>query len=48
YSAWLAQRWDDPAFPRSFPWFGGSDYWRGQVIELQDQIERMKQTPLWV
>ncbi len=22
YSAWLARRWDDPAFPPSFPWFG--------------------------
>ena len=48
YSAWLAQRWDDPAFPRSFPWFGGSDYWRGQVIELQDQIELMQEPALSV
>jgi Ser/Thr protein kinase RdoA (MazF antagonist) len=22
YSAWLARRWDDPAFPVAFPWFG--------------------------
>jgi Ser/Thr protein kinase RdoA (MazF antagonist) len=29
YSAWLARRWDDPAFPRAFPWFGTSDYWKG-------------------
>ncbi|MCK7492128.1 MAG: serine/threonine protein kinase [Comamonadaceae bacterium] len=21
YSAWLARRWDDPAFPAAFPWF---------------------------
>lgn len=48
YSAWLAQRWDDPAFPRSFPWFGHSDYWRGQVNELQDQIELMQEPALQV
>ena len=23
YNAWLAKRWDDPAFPRAFPWFAG-------------------------
>ena len=23
YAAWLARRWEDPAFPRAFPWFGG-------------------------
>jgi Ser/Thr protein kinase RdoA (MazF antagonist) len=22
HAAWVAQRWDDPAFPRAFPWFG--------------------------
>jgi Ser/Thr protein kinase RdoA (MazF antagonist) len=21
YSAWLARRWEDPAFPKNFPWF---------------------------
>ena len=21
YSAWIAKRWDDPAFPMAFPWF---------------------------
>ncbi|HAL38599.1 MAG TPA: serine/threonine protein kinase, partial [Polaromonas sp.] len=31
YSAWLAQRWHDPIFPINFPWFGSSDYWKGQV-----------------
>lgn len=27
YSAWLARRWLDPAFPRSFPWFNTPRYW---------------------
>ncbi len=25
--AWLARRWDDPAIPHSFPWFGSERYW---------------------
>ena len=41
YSAWLAGRQDDPAFPMHFPWFGTSDYWRGQCDTLREQIEVM-------
>lgn len=48
YSAWLARRWDDPAFPASFPWFGGSDYWRGQARMLHEQVEAMREPPLSV
>ena len=46
YSAWLAQRWHDPIFPINFPWFGSSDYWKGQVDMLQEQTEAMQATPL--
>jgi Ser/Thr protein kinase RdoA (MazF antagonist) len=46
YSAWLARRWEDPAFPINFPWFGSSDYWQGQVQMLEDQIEVMQEEPL--
>ena len=46
YSAWLAQRWTDPAFPAAFPWFGTADYWRGQVHMLTEQIEAMQAAPL--
>jgi len=48
YSAWLARRWEDPTFPINFPWFGSSDYWKGQVQMLQDQIEAMQEEPLMV
>ncbi len=48
YSAWLARRWSDPAFPINFPWFGSSDYWQGQVQMLQEQIEAMQEEPLRV
>ncbi len=46
YSAWLARRWADPTFPINFPWFGSSDYWQGQVLMLQEQIEAMREEPL--
>jgi len=26
YSAWIARRWSDPAFPAAFPWFGSERY----------------------
>ena len=43
HSAWLAQRWQDPAFPAAFPWFGSSVYWSGQVAQLLEQIEQLRQ-----
>ena len=46
YSAWLARRWQDPIFAVNFPWFGSSDYWRGQVDMLIEQIEAMQEDPL--
>ena len=47
YSAWLARRFEDPIFPINFPWFGSSDYWKGQILVLQDQCERMDEEPLY-
>ena len=46
YSAWLARRWDDPAFPPTFPWFGSSDYWQGQLQMLEEQLEAMAEPAL--
>jgi Ser/Thr protein kinase RdoA (MazF antagonist) len=48
YSAWLARRWSDPAFPINFPWFGSSDYWQGQLQMLEEQMEAMQEEPLLV
>lgn len=42
YSAWLARRWSDPAFPAAFPWFGTSAYWSEQITQLQDQLDAMQ------
>ena len=46
YSSWLARRWDDPAFPRSFPWFNSPSYWQGQIESLREQIERIERPPI--
>ncbi len=42
YSAWLARRWHDPAFPRAFPWFAEPTYWERHVGELQEQLAAME------
>jgi Ser/Thr protein kinase RdoA (MazF antagonist) len=46
YSAWLARRWDDPAFPIAFPWFNSARYWQDRVLELREQIAAMQEPPL--
>jgi Ser/Thr protein kinase RdoA (MazF antagonist) len=47
YSAWLARRWDDPAFPAAFPWFNTQRYWEERILELREQIALMDEPPLW-
>ncbi|SHF46835.1 Ser/Thr protein kinase RdoA involved in Cpx stress response, MazF antagonist [Modicisalibacter ilicicola DSM 19980] len=37
YSAWLVARWQDPAFPRAFPWVAGEDYWDQHIRILEQQ-----------
>lgn len=37
YTAWIARRWADPAFPRAFPWFAETRYWEDQVLALREQ-----------
>jgi Ser/Thr protein kinase RdoA (MazF antagonist) len=46
YSAWLAKRWSDPAFPIAFPWFESAQYWQDRIFELRDQIDAMNQPAL--
>jgi Ser/Thr protein kinase RdoA (MazF antagonist) len=46
HSAWIAERWNDPAFPAAFPWFGGAGYWGQQTTQLHEQIEAMAEPPL--
>ena len=48
YSAWIARRWDDPAFPAAFPWFNTQRYWQDRILELREQIALMDEPPLCV
>jgi len=48
YSAWLARRWQDPAFPRSFPWFNTMRYWSDHILELREQLSALDEEPLRV
>jgi Ser/Thr protein kinase RdoA (MazF antagonist) len=46
YAAWIARRWDDPAFPAAFPWFAAPRYWEERILELREQIAAMAEEPL--
>jgi Ser/Thr protein kinase RdoA (MazF antagonist) len=46
YSAWIARRWNDPAFPAAFPWFGTPRYWQDRIAELAGQLEAMAEPVL--
>ncbi len=42
FAAWMAKRWDDPAFQRAFPYFGSERYWSELSTDLQLQLEKIK------
>ena len=46
YAAWLARRWEDPAFPRSFTWFNTERYWADHILELREQLSALQEEPL--
>ena len=46
HSAWIARRWNDPAFPIAFPWFESPKYWAEQTTRLRQQLDAMAQPPL--
>jgi Ser/Thr protein kinase RdoA (MazF antagonist) len=48
YSAWIARRWDDPAFPAAFPWFNTARYWEERILELREQVAAMQEEALVV
>ena len=48
YSAWIARRWDDPAFPAAFPWFNTQRYWEDRILELREQIAAMQEETIVV
>lgn len=46
YAAWLARRWEDPAFKQAFPWFDSRRYWDEHVLTLREQVALMQEQPL--
>ena len=46
YAAWLARRWNDPAFPHSFTWFNTERYWADHILELREQMSALQEEPL--
>ncbi len=46
YAAWLARRWDDPAFPQAFPWFDSPRFWEEHILGLREQMSAMQEPPL--
>ena len=46
YAAWIARRWEDPAFKIAFPWFDSHRYWEEHVLALREQVALMQEPPL--
>ncbi len=46
YLAWVARRWQDPAFPKAFPWMADSDFWYKQVNVFAEQVKLLQEPPL--
>jgi Ser/Thr protein kinase RdoA (MazF antagonist) len=46
YAAWLAQRWEDPAFPMAFPWFNSPRYWEEHILALREQAGLLNEPAL--
>ena len=38
YSAWVARRWNDPAFQRAFPDFTESRWWEEEIRQLEEVL----------
>jgi len=48
HSAWLVDRWADPAFPAAFPWLADAGYWDGQLRTLEQQRQALEARPRWL
>jgi len=46
YAAWIARRWEDPAFKIAFPWFDTGRYWDEHILTLREQTALMQEPPL--
>ena len=46
HQAWLARRWEDPAFPMAFPWFTDARHWENVMQQLREQLDELQQPPV--
>lgn len=46
HAAWIARRWEDPAFPRAFTWFNSQRYWEEHLLSLREQFALLQEPPL--
>ena len=46
HAAWIARRWEDPAFPMAFPWFESPRFWSDHLLELREQMALLDEAPL--
>jgi Ser/Thr protein kinase RdoA (MazF antagonist) len=46
HSAWIARRWQDPAFPRAFPFFNTERYWSNHILDLREQWSKLSEPTL--
>ena len=46
HCCWIARRWEDPAFPRAFPWFNSQRFWSDHILELREQLSSLDELPL--
>jgi Ser/Thr protein kinase RdoA (MazF antagonist) len=41
YAVWLARRWHDPIFPRTWPQFASAEHWERETADLEEQSARV-------
>ena len=46
FNGWVAERWNDPAFPVAFPWFDTPQHWERQIVIFREQLEHLDDAPL--
>lgn len=46
YAAWIAKRWEDPAFQRAFPFFAGNRFWDEHILSLKEQRSALDEPAL--
>jgi Ser/Thr protein kinase RdoA (MazF antagonist) len=46
HAAWIARRWQEPAFKRAFPFFDNEKFWATHILELREQCAALFEQPL--